>query len=174
MIHEAYMPVYMGSRFLARDGRTDGGSTRGPRGPKKSDLLIDKPPKWIVIVIKCRKALLQQIYNIEYRIKPKPYCRTFRKLWVIDFKFKYFWREYALRKSFSSIYYISNPCCLTHFFSRNASHKVRAVCRWQGRVLTRCGGVFETFIQETVFFLLQWTLFDHQPERGWEVVAGDA
>ena len=39
MIHEAYMPVYMGSRFLARDGRTDGrmdrGSTRGPRGPKK-------------------------------------------------------------------------------------------------------------------------------------------
>ena len=37
MIHEAYMPVYMGSRFLARDGRdgTDRGSTRGPRGPKK-------------------------------------------------------------------------------------------------------------------------------------------
>ena len=34
MIHEAYMPVYMGSRFLARDG-TDRGSTRGPRGPKK-------------------------------------------------------------------------------------------------------------------------------------------
>ena len=38
MIHEAYMPVDMGSRFLARDGR-DGtgptkGSTRGPRGPK--------------------------------------------------------------------------------------------------------------------------------------------
>ena len=23
MIHEAYMPVYMGSRFLARDGRTE-------------------------------------------------------------------------------------------------------------------------------------------------------
>ena len=37
MIHEAYMPVYMGSRFLARTGRdgTDRGSTRGPRGPKK-------------------------------------------------------------------------------------------------------------------------------------------
>ena len=38
MIHEAYMPVYMGSRFLARDG-TDRGSTRGPRGPKKYDSL---------------------------------------------------------------------------------------------------------------------------------------
>ena len=38
MIHEAYMPVYMGSRFLARDGRdgTDRGSTRGPRGPKNT------------------------------------------------------------------------------------------------------------------------------------------
>ena len=36
MIHEAYMPVYMGSRFLARDGTGPiGGSTRGPRGPKK-------------------------------------------------------------------------------------------------------------------------------------------
>ena len=37
MIHEAYMPVYMGSRFLARtDGRAGPikGSTRGPRGPK--------------------------------------------------------------------------------------------------------------------------------------------
>ena len=35
MIHEAYMPVYMGSRFLARDGTGPiGGSTRGPRGPK--------------------------------------------------------------------------------------------------------------------------------------------
>ena len=36
MIHEAYMPVYMGSRFLARDGTGPiEGSTRGPRGPKK-------------------------------------------------------------------------------------------------------------------------------------------
>ena len=38
MIHEAYMPVYMGSRFLARVyGCTYGstrGSTKGPRGPK--------------------------------------------------------------------------------------------------------------------------------------------
>ena len=42
MIHEAYMPVYMGSRFLARTdgtGRTGPikGSTRGPRGPKNND-----------------------------------------------------------------------------------------------------------------------------------------
>ena len=42
MIHEAYMPVYMGSRFLARTdgtGRTGPikGSTRGPRGPKNRD-----------------------------------------------------------------------------------------------------------------------------------------
>ena len=28
MIHEAYMPVYMGSRFLARDGRD--GTGRDP------------------------------------------------------------------------------------------------------------------------------------------------
>ena len=39
MIHEAYMPVYMGSRFSLRAGaRVRGstrGSTRGPRGPKK-------------------------------------------------------------------------------------------------------------------------------------------
>ena len=27
MIHEAYMPVYMGSRFLARDGRDGTGRT---------------------------------------------------------------------------------------------------------------------------------------------------
>ena len=37
MIHEAYMPVYMGSRFSARAGVRAGGSTRGstrvPRGP---------------------------------------------------------------------------------------------------------------------------------------------
>ena len=38
MIHEAYMPVYMGSRFLARDGTGHiKGSTRGPRGPKNKD-----------------------------------------------------------------------------------------------------------------------------------------
>ena len=37
MIHEAYMPVYMGSRLKrGTDGRTDRGSTRGPRGPKKA------------------------------------------------------------------------------------------------------------------------------------------
>ena len=39
MIHEAYMPVYMGSRFLARAGGcmygSTRGSTRGPRGPNK-------------------------------------------------------------------------------------------------------------------------------------------
>ena len=27
MIHEAYMPIYMGSRFLARDGRDGTGRT---------------------------------------------------------------------------------------------------------------------------------------------------
>ena len=35
MIHEAYMPVYMGSRFSLRAGGSTRGSTRGPRGPKK-------------------------------------------------------------------------------------------------------------------------------------------
>ena len=39
MIHEAYMPVYRMSRFLARTGvrayMSTRGSTRGPRGPKK-------------------------------------------------------------------------------------------------------------------------------------------
>ena len=50
MIHEAYMPVYMGSRFLARDGTGPiGGSTRGPRGPKNCSgrgiCLRDRPEK---------------------------------------------------------------------------------------------------------------------------------
>ena len=44
LIHEAYMPVYKWSRFLARDGR-DGtgpikGSTRGPRGPNNDHLMF--------------------------------------------------------------------------------------------------------------------------------------
>ena len=43
MIHEAYMPVYIGSRFSLRAGaRVRGstrGSTRGPRGPKKKLVL---------------------------------------------------------------------------------------------------------------------------------------
>ena len=35
MIHEAYMPVYIGSRFsLRRTGGSTRGSTKGPRGPK--------------------------------------------------------------------------------------------------------------------------------------------
>ena len=35
MIHEANMPVYMGSRFSLRTYGSTRGSTRGPRGPKK-------------------------------------------------------------------------------------------------------------------------------------------
>ena len=35
MIHEANMPVYMGSRFSLRRYGFTRGSTRGPRGPKK-------------------------------------------------------------------------------------------------------------------------------------------
>ena len=46
MIHEAYMPVYMGSRFLARAGGctygSTRGSTRGPRGPKNCDFALQK------------------------------------------------------------------------------------------------------------------------------------
>ena len=53
MIHEAYMPVYMGSRFSLRTGgRARGftrGNTRGPRGPKKKrgskiQAWVDPPP----------------------------------------------------------------------------------------------------------------------------------
>ena len=44
MIHEAYMPVYMGSRFSLRTGgRVRGftrGSTRGPRGPKNGSINV--------------------------------------------------------------------------------------------------------------------------------------
>ena len=40
MIHKACMPVYMNSGKIVADGWTGGrgfeGSTRGPRGPKKS------------------------------------------------------------------------------------------------------------------------------------------
>ena len=35
IIHEAYMPVYRGSRFALRLGGLTKGRTRGPRGPKK-------------------------------------------------------------------------------------------------------------------------------------------
>ena len=47
MIHEAYMPVYIGSRFSLRTGgRVRGftrGSTRGPRGPKKKLVELEGP-----------------------------------------------------------------------------------------------------------------------------------
>ena len=39
MIHEAYMPVYIGSIFSLRTYGSTRGSTRGPRGPKKKILL---------------------------------------------------------------------------------------------------------------------------------------
>ena len=42
MIHKSCMPVYMNSGKIVAGGRVDGrgieGSTRGPRGPKKSPL----------------------------------------------------------------------------------------------------------------------------------------
>ena len=54
MIHEAYMPVYMGSRFSLRTGgQVRGftrGSTRGPRGPKKTVTLTDSIKIWHTVV----------------------------------------------------------------------------------------------------------------------------
>ena len=41
MIHEAYMPVYMGSRFLARDGRDGTG-----RAEEVQEALADLKMKW--------------------------------------------------------------------------------------------------------------------------------
>ena len=44
MIHKACMPVYMNSGKIVAGGRVDGkvlqGSTRGPRGPKKNNLMM--------------------------------------------------------------------------------------------------------------------------------------
>ena len=61
MIHEAYMPVYMGSRFLARDGRdgTDRGSTRGPRRPKKTQCKSLKS-------VLCVCNTLVRLYDLVY------------------------------------------------------------------------------------------------------------
>ena len=44
MIHEAYMPVYMGSRFLARDGRDGTGRTEVVQ-EALADLKIDFWPQ---------------------------------------------------------------------------------------------------------------------------------
>ena len=41
MIHEAYMPVYMGSRFLARDGRTE----------VVQEALADLKREWVLLMI---------------------------------------------------------------------------------------------------------------------------
>ena len=62
MIHEAYMPVYMGSRFLARDGTGPiKGSTRGPRGPKNARF---KNPSYL-------KKIVLELFQSWPKVVPK-------------------------------------------------------------------------------------------------------
>ena len=67
MIHEAYMPVYMGSRFsLHRTGGSTRGSTRGPRGPKNPELKKAELKPLIVRNIPCNPFL--QIIGLEHTL----------------------------------------------------------------------------------------------------------
>ena len=69
MIHEAYMPVYMGSRFSLRTGGRAGGSTRGstrgPRGPKKVTIMRYESGR-AVLVQYCVNFGLMTSYYFEY------------------------------------------------------------------------------------------------------------
>ena len=78
MIHEAYMPVYMGSRFSLRVYGFTRGSTRGPRGPKNGNALLfcDVNPeecyaKLLSAPIIPRQCLLPQLGVGQYHHQPK-------------------------------------------------------------------------------------------------------
>ena len=86
MIHEAYMPVYRGSRFSLQAGRFTRGSTRGPRRPKKC---VQAKFCSVIIDFSTLKGIKQ--YALQVKCWPLGSCKTKQwNIWILNFKFESF------------------------------------------------------------------------------------